>query len=82
METTTATYDGEVLRPDKKLHLNPGDRVRVTVELEEEEGEEVRPYAWLQTLKNAQLEGPPDASERVNDPSYVLGEDDDGDDGE
>lgn len=30
--TLTATYDGEVLRPDQPIELEPNTRVRITIE--------------------------------------------------
>lgn len=75
--TTTfhATFDGEVLRPDGPIPLAPDTRVRITVEEEPSEvpaTEECNPYGWLHFLASANLDGPPDWSERLD--FYLYGE--------
>jgi hypothetical protein len=78
MSTTLyATYDGEVLRPESPVLLAPDTRVRVTIEAELEEPRtsmpgECNPYAWLDFLESANLDGPPDWSERLHE--YLYGE--------
>jgi hypothetical protein len=73
-----ATFDGEVLRPESPIALEPDTRVRITVEAEPgEEAEapttgECNPYAWLDFLESANLDGPPDWSERLHE--YLYGE--------
>lgn len=75
--TTTlyATYDGEVLRPEGPVPLEPDTRVRVTLEVEEAEAPATgvdNPYGWLDFLESANLDGPPDWSERLHE--YLYGE--------
>jgi hypothetical protein len=72
-----ATFDGEVLRPESPIPLAPDTRVRVTIDAEPEEPEkpvrgECDPYAWLDFLESANLDGPPDWSERLHE--YLYGE--------
>ncbi|HVF88246.1 MAG TPA: antitoxin family protein [Pyrinomonadaceae bacterium] len=68
-KTLEAVYDGEVLRPDEPLDLEPNTRVRVTIEVEHEKKE---PYAFLRTARSLNLEGPSDWSTRIDD--YLYGD--------
>jgi hypothetical protein len=77
--TTTlyATFDGEVLRPEGPIPLDPDTRVRVTIEEESTAAEasaagDSDPYSWLHILESANLDGPPDWSERLH--HYLYGE--------
>ena len=76
--TTTlyATFDGEVLRPEDPIPMEPNTRVRVTIEAEPEQPlecmEECEPYSFLRILESANLDGPPDWSERLH--YYLYGE--------
>jgi hypothetical protein len=76
--TTTlyATYDGEVLRPDGPILIERNTRVRVTIEVEPDEvverAGECEPYSFLRILESANLDGPPDWSERLH--YYLYGE--------
>jgi hypothetical protein len=77
--TTTlyATFDGEVLRPEGRIPLDPDTRVRVTIEEESTAAEasaagDSDPYSWLHILESANLDGPPDWSERLH--HYLYGE--------
>ncbi len=67
-KTLEAVYDGEVLRPDEPLDLEPNTRVRVTIEVEHEKKE---PYAFLRTASSLNLECPSDWSSRVD--YYLYG---------
>ncbi len=78
--TIHATYDGEVLRPDKPLALARGARVRLTVDEptleadEPEASEEIElgePYSFFRVLESLQFEGPPDWAENLDD--YLTG---------
>lgn len=75
--TTTlyATFDGEVLRPEGPILMEPNTRVRVTVHSEAEEMLPVKgePYTFLDFLESAKVNGPPDWSERLH--FYLYGED-------
>jgi hypothetical protein len=70
--TTTlyATFDGEVLRPEGPIPLDPDTRVRVTIEAERSKTGE--PYSSLRAMLAANVEGPPDWSERIHE--YLYGE--------
>ncbi len=76
--TTTlyATFDGEVLRPEGPISLAPDTRVRVTLEVEPEaaggHAEKGEPYCFFRTALAANLDGPPDWSERFH--HYLYGE--------
>lgn len=69
-----ATVQNNTLHLDEQLPLHSGTRVKVVIEPEEEKTGDVEPYSWMHTALEAGLEGPVDASVRVNDPSYRLGE--------
>ena len=64
-----ATFDGEVIRADEPLDLEPNSRVRITVE-------RVNPkkaaQSFLDTALALNLEGPPDWSTRLDD--YLYGQ--------
>lgn len=64
-KTLEATFDGEVLRPDKPLQLEPHTRVRITIEPVEATDKKER--SFLQTARSLNLEGPRDWSERFED---------------
>ena len=69
VQTMEAVFDGESLRPDEPLALEPNTRVRVTVETLTEEDEPVA--SFLQTARSQKLEGPPDWSANVD--GYLYG---------
>lgn len=64
-----AIFDGEVLRPDEPLELEPNTRVRITIETTE------RPVAkassFLRTARSLNLEGPSDWSARFEEYLYA-----------
>ena len=64
-----ATFDGEVLRPDKPISLPPNSRVRLTLETEPVEDD----MSFLDVAQNLQLDGPKDWSNRLEE--YLYGED-------
>jgi hypothetical protein len=80
MTSVNATFDGEVVRTDEPLPLPPNARVTVsyeTVKEEQEPAEETgEPYSFLKAVRAANLQGPPDWSERVD--HYLYGTDSDG----
>lgn len=66
-----AVFDGDVLRPEDPIPLEPNARVRVTIEaVRVKTGE---PYCSLHAMLAANLDGPPDWSERIHE--YLYGED-------
>ena len=83
--TTThyAMFDGEAFRPEGLVSLEPNTRVRITVEVEPDSAAESEPletlaegddpYAFLRILREANLDGPPDWSERFH--YYMYGDD-------
>lgn len=63
-QTLEAIFDGEVLRPDEPIDLEPNTRVRVTIE--PANISEKKTQSFLQTALSLRLEGPPDWSERLD----------------
>jgi predicted DNA-binding antitoxin AbrB/MazE fold protein len=72
IRTLEATFDGQVLRPDKPLELQPNTRVRITIETETPP-EKLR--SFLQTARSLNLQGPADWSARIEE--YLYGRKDD-----
>jgi hypothetical protein len=68
--TVEAVFDGEVLRPQEPLGLEPNTRVRIT--LVEVPPRDARSRSFLQTARSLELSGPSDWSERIED--YLYGE--------
>ncbi len=68
-KTLEAIFDGEVLRPDEPIELEPNTRVRLTIE--SVETPEKQPTSFLQTARSLNLEGPSDWSERLDE--YLYG---------
>jgi len=68
-QTLEAIFDGEVLRPDEPIELEPNTRVRITIEPTSEAADESK--SFLDTALSLKLEGPSDWSERLDD--YLYG---------
>jgi hypothetical protein len=77
MTSVDATYDGKVVLPDEPLPLPPDARVTISFEMADEEQppaetkKKGEPYAVLKAALAANIEGPPDWSERVD--HYLYG---------
>ncbi len=83
--TTThyAMFDGKVFRPEGSIPLEPNTRVRIRVDAEsgrepeptprDDLADEDDPYRFLRILREADLDGPPDWSERFH--YYMYGDD-------
>ena len=69
--TVNATFDGDVIRMDERVDLEPNTRIRVTIEKVELPAEET--MSLLDTAASLNLEGPEDWSERFED--YLYGRD-------
>jgi predicted DNA-binding antitoxin AbrB/MazE fold protein len=67
-KTIEAFYDGEVLRPDEPLELQPNTRVRLTIDNLTTETR--KPRSFLRTARSLNLEGPRDWSERIEEYLY------------
>jgi predicted DNA-binding antitoxin AbrB/MazE fold protein len=67
-QTLEAMFDGEVLRPDEPIDLEPNTRVRITIEPAEET--ENKSKSFLDTALALKLEGPSDWSEKFDDYLY------------
>ena len=67
--TVEAVFDGEVLRPEEPLELEPNTRVRITIEKKSVSGPKRR--SFLKTARSLNLDGPPDWSERIDE--YLYG---------
>ena len=70
-KTLEATYDGEVLRPDEPLELEPQTRVQITIETISDSKEHSQSFLDLAASLN--LEGPSDWSENFE--QYLYGTD-------
>ncbi|MBV8858881.1 MAG: antitoxin family protein [Acidobacteria bacterium] len=68
-KTVEAVFDGEVLRPDEPIDLEPNTRVRVTIE--PAAPPRGKSKSFLRTALSLNLQGPPDWSERLDD--YLYG---------
>lgn len=71
-KTLEALFDGEVLRPDKPLQLEPNTRVRITIEAAATKGKQ---ESFLRTARSLNVEGPPGWSERIEE--YLYGRESD-----
>jgi hypothetical protein len=71
--TMTATFDGQMLRPDEPVDLEPNTKVRITIEASEPPAEKT--LSFLDTAASLNLEGPSDWSERFEE--YLYGRDND-----
>jgi predicted DNA-binding antitoxin AbrB/MazE fold protein len=69
-KTLEAVFDGEVLRPDEPLELEPNTRVRLTIEPTEPPREKSK--SFIRTARSLDLQGPPDWSSRLDD--YLYGD--------
>ncbi|HEX6184709.1 MAG TPA: antitoxin family protein [Pyrinomonadaceae bacterium] len=69
-KTLEAVFDGEVLRPDEPIDLEPNTRVRVTIEPAVEPRYE--PKSFLRTARSLNLQGPPDWAARLDE--YLYGD--------
>lgn len=72
--TVQAVFDGEVLRPQEPLDLEPQTRVQITIETILESKENSRSFLDLAASLN--LEGPSDWSENLE--QYLYGPRDNG----
>jgi AF2212-like protein len=70
--TVTATFDGEVLRPDEPIGLEPNTKVRITIEASEPPTEKT--LSFLDTAASLNLEGPADWSQRFENIRQRLDE--------
>jgi hypothetical protein len=62
--TVTATFDGEVLRTDEPVDLEPNTKVRITIEAIKSPAEKT--LSLLNTAASLNLEGPSDWSVKIN----------------
>ena len=67
-KTIEAVFDGEVLRPDEPLELQPNTRVRLTIDKLAVDTHE--PRSFLRTARLLNLQGPSDWSERIEEYLY------------
>lgn len=70
VKTLQAIFDGEVLRPDEPLNIEPNTRVSITIETKESHTR--KPYVFLETARSMKLEGPSDLSERIDEYLYPV----------
>lgn len=67
-QSLRATFDGQVLRPEEPVALEPNTRVRITIESLDAPGAETA--SFLRTARSLNLEGPADWSARLEDYLY------------
>ena len=67
-KTIEAVFDGEVLRPDEPLELQPNTRVRLTID--KLVADTHKPRSFLRTARSLNLQGPSDWSERIEEYLY------------
>jgi len=67
-KTIEAVFDGEVLRPDEPLELQPNTRVRLTIDTLVTDARNTR--SFLRTARSLNLQGPPDWSEHIEEYLY------------
>ena len=65
-QTLEATFDGQVLRLDEPLKLQPNTRVRITIETDVPS--EAKARSFLRTARSLNLQGPADWSARIEKP--------------
>ena len=68
--TVFANFDGEVLRPEVPVTIEPNTRVLVTIETTV--ADETKSRSFLRTAQALNLDGPADWSERLEE--YLYGE--------
>ena len=68
VRTIEAIFDGEVLRPETSLALEPNTRVRITIETVEPSPEKAK--SFLDTARSLNLDGPPDWAANIE--SYLY----------
>jgi hypothetical protein len=68
-QTLEATFDGQVLRLDEPLKLQPNTRVRITIEADIPQKKKAR--SFLRTARSLNLQGPADWSARIEE--YLYG---------
>ena len=67
-KTIEAVFDGEVLRPNEPLELQPNTRVRLTIDKLPTDTQ--KPRSFLRTARSLNLQGPSDWSERIEEYLY------------
>jgi Protein of unknown function DUF104 len=71
-QTVEAVYDGDVLRPETTLGLEPNTRVRLTVEILP--AKETTSASFLDAARSLNLSGPSDWSANLD--NYLYGDSD------
>jgi hypothetical protein len=69
VRTIEAVFDGEVLRPETSLALEPNTRVRITIEAVEPGPGKAK--SFLDTARSLNLDGPPDWAMNID--AYLYG---------
>jgi hypothetical protein len=69
VKTLHATFDGQVLRPEEEIVLQPNTRVRITIETLDPP--QAKQRSFLRTARSLNLAGPSDWSARLDD--YLYG---------
>jgi predicted DNA-binding antitoxin AbrB/MazE fold protein len=69
LKTIEAIYDGQVLRPDTPLKLEPNTRVRITVTPVKRVRS--KKNSFIKTARSLKLKGPADLAENLDE--YLYG---------
>ncbi len=67
-QTLEAVFDGEMLRPDEPIQLEPNTRVKITIEPAATQRRGAK--SFLQTARSLNLQCPSDWSARLDDYLY------------
>lgn len=68
VKVVSATYDGQVFRPDELIELKPNTRVKITVETND--GPAQTGKSFLRTARSLELQGPADWSSNLEEYLY------------
>ena len=69
VKTIEAVFDGQVLRPDDPLGLEPNTRVRLTIETVQPDARKTK--SFLHVARSLNLDGPPDWAANLE--TYLYG---------
>lgn len=76
IQVIKAIFNGKVFEPSSQVNLKPNTKVKITIEEENQENvDHDRPYTFLKTARNLNIDAPADFSENID--SYLYGKIDD-----
>lgn len=71
LKSYEAIYDGQVIRPDEPLKLEPNTRIRITVTPVKVKPGAIKKNSFLAVARALKLSGPTDLAENLDD--YLYG---------